>query len=231
MCKGSLVCQGSSIALRAQYGDNYRVRVNDEQETTWRAASSAEATQKIVEMERLRPDLACHVTFPTLEQVFLRTTSEYGTAVDGDGGDGMVGESQGPNEDSGAALEDKILALESEYTTEDLNLDARQSVGLFWQVWVLFRKRYQLLYRASGMIVYGVNLVLPVILAAALAKYFLAWDELVTCEDSYSKYVNPVGLDIPTLNSPSSSSTLKDILGPTKQFQGGIQDDLFIQSM
>ncbi|KAJ5093890.1 hypothetical protein N7456_009751 [Penicillium angulare] len=233
MCKGSLVCQGSSIALRAQYGDNYRIRVDDDQETTWRAANSAEATQKILELERLRPDLACHVTFPTLEQVFLRTTSEFGTAVDGTAEDGMVGEGQNTEDDSNTVLEDKILALESEFTGEDLNLDVRQSVGMFWQIWVLFRKRYQLLYRASGMIVYAVNLLLPIILAAALATFFASWDALVTCEDSYNKYIHPVGKDIAPFDAQSiMASTMQyEVLGPTKQFQGGVQDALFVDTL
>ncbi|KAJ5587579.1 uncharacterized protein N7459_003344 [Penicillium hispanicum] len=233
MCKGSVVCQGSSIALRAQYGDNYRIRLDDDQETTWKATSSAEATQQVLEMERLRPDLACHITFPTLEQVFLKTTSKFGTAVDGAGGDGMVGESQNTPEDSDTALEDKILALESEYTDQDLNLDVRQSVGLLRQIWVLFQKRYQLLYRPSGMVVYAVNLLLPIIVAAALTKYFAHWDALITCEESYEKYIHPVGIDIPPFYSQSMSftPTEKDILGPAQQFQGDIQDALFAQSI
>jgi hypothetical protein len=128
-------------------------------------------------------------------------------------------------------LEDKILALESEYTAEELNLDTRQSVGLLWQIWVLFRKRYQLLYRASGIIVYAVNLLLPIIIAAALTKYFYTWDALVTCEESYSKYSNPVGVDIPPFDNALYTSASEDILGPARQFQGGIQDDLFAGSM
>ncbi|KAJ6134844.1 hypothetical protein N7512_000004 [Penicillium capsulatum] len=231
MCKGSLVCQGSSIALRAQYGDNYRIRLNDDQETTWKAASSAEATQKVVELERLQPGLACHVTFPTLEQVFLRTTSKFGTAVDEAGGDGMVGESQESPEDSGTVMEDKILALESEYNGEDLNLDVRQSVGILWQIWVLFRKRYQLLYRVSGMMVYAVNLLLPIIVAAALTKYFVHWHALGTCEASYNEYVHPVGVEIAPFGTKGLTyyPTTKNVLGPAQQFQGGVQDALFAQ--
>lgn len=144
----------------------------------------------------------------------------------------MVGESEQKPEDSGAALEDKILALESEFTGEELNLDVRQSVGLLRQIWVLFRKRYQLLKRTSGLIVYGVNLLLPIIVAAALTKYLYTWKALVTCEESYDTYRYPVGLDIPPLESTGVASLFgSQILGPQGQFSSPIQDALYADIM
>ncbi|THC93214.1 hypothetical protein EYZ11_007296 [Aspergillus tanneri] len=233
MCKGRLVCQGSSTALKAQYGDNYRIRVGDGEEIAWRATTSTEATKKVLELERLQDDQSCHVTFPTLEQVFLKTTSQFGTAVNTLGGDGMVGDSEPIQEDS-TAIEDKILALESEYNGEDLNLDVRRSVGVVRQIWVLFQKRYRLLLQPSGMIVYAVNLLIPIIVAAALTGFMYKWDALVTCEQSYQAYINPTGLAMPPLENPTTYSMSADpgaILGPQTAFSGATQDALYAQSI
>jgi hypothetical protein len=233
MCKGRLVCQGSSTALKAQYGDNYRIRVGDREEIAWRATTSTEATRKVVELERLQDDQSLHVTFPTLEQVFLKTTSEFGTAVNTLGGDGMIGDSEPTPEDS-TAIEDKILALESEYNGEDLSLDIQQSVEVVRQIWVLFQKRYRLLLQPSGMIVYAVNLLIPVIVAAALTGFLYKWDALVTCEQSYQNYINPTGLAMPALEEKVTYSMSADpgaILGPQTAFSGATQDALYTQSM
>ncbi|PLB48647.1 hypothetical protein P170DRAFT_318057, partial [Aspergillus steynii IBT 23096] len=229
MCKGSLVCQGSSTSLKSQYGDSYRIRMDDDDEIACKASSSAEATQKVLELERIRDGMACHVTFPTLEQVFLKTTSAYGTAVDASGGDGIVGEQEG-TDDSTTAVEDKILALESEYAGQDLNLDVGRSVGIFRQIWVLFRKRYQLLMQWSGLTVYAVNLVIPILVAAALTNFLYTWKALDTCENIYDRYVNPSGAEFPplmeaiTAMSPGGPAA---ILGPRNSFSGDVQDALY----
>ena len=234
MCKGCLVCQGSSIALKSQYGDSYRIRVDGDDELALKATTSAEAAKTILEMESQRDDLACHITFPTLEQVFLKTTSEFGTAVNENGGHGMVDELETVPEDSTAAVEDKILALESEYNGEDLNLDVGRSVGVVRQIWVLFRKRYQLLLRISGLIIYAVNLLIPIIVAAALTKFMYKWDALVTCDATYQQYINPTGVEIPPLQDQKPAPMMQNggaILGPEQAFSGSVQDELYTQSM
>ncbi|KAK1144117.1 hypothetical protein N8T08_005779 [Aspergillus melleus] len=237
MCKGRLVCQGSSTSLKSQYGDSYRIRMDDDDEIVCKAATSGEATQKVLELERIRDGLACHVTFPTLEQVFLKTTSEYGTAVNAIGGDGIVGE-QAAAEDSTTAIEDRILATESEYAGQDLNLDVGRSVGVFRQIWVLFRKRCQLLMQWSGLTVYAVNLIIPILVAVALTNGMYDWKALDTCENAYQRYEHPSGAEfaplmeamtpmIPMVTGEVSAS----ILGPRRAFSGDIQDALYVENI
>ncbi|KAI9041867.1 uncharacterized protein KD926_006412 [Aspergillus affinis] len=238
MCKGSLVCQGSSTFLKSQYGDSYRIRMDDDDddEIACKAATSAEATQKVLELERIRDGLACHITFPTLEQVFLKTTSEYGTAVNAIGGDGIVGEQEIPD-DSTTAVEDKILAMESEYAGQDLSLDVGRSVGVFRQIWVLFRKRCQLLMQWSGLTVYAVNLVIPILVGVALTNAMYDWKALDTCENMYQRYEHPRGAEFPPLmeamtpNIPMTTERVyAGVLGPQRLFSSDTQDILYLES-
>lgn len=233
MCKGRLVCQGSSTSLKSQYGDSYRIRIDDHEDVAFEAATSTQATKKVRELEQTGDGRACHITFPTLEQVFLKTTSEYGTAIDDNGGDGIVGERIAAD-DSDMAIEDKILALESEFTGQDLNLDVRRSVGLFRQIWVLFRKRYQLLRQWSGLTIYAVNLFIPILVAAALTGPMAQWQALETCEETYAGYTNTDGTGFAPLNSNSFVMPPGDtaaILGPQKQFSGRVQDALYVNTL
>lgn len=206
--------------------------MDDDDEIACKTATSAEATQRVLELERIRDGRACHITFPTLEQVFLKTTSEYGTAVDASGGDGVVGEVE-VGDDSTTAVEDKILALESDYTGQDLNLDVGRSVGVFRQTWVLFKKRYQLLMQWPGLTVYAVNLVIPILVAAALTKFMYKWEALDTCESMYQRYTNPSGAEFPPLMEelmPMNSGGPTAIMGPQWAFSGDVQDSLYVDS-
>ena len=123
--KGRLVCEGSGTSLKARFGDNYVIRSDAEQgddSMVWRTSNSAEATRKILELETLSLDTTYNVVFPTLEQVFLKVTSDSNTAVLEQTGDGIVGEEETSN-----VIDEKIFALETE-NARDIDLDVGHSV-------------------------------------------------------------------------------------------------------
>lgn len=147
--KGKLVCEGPGTSLKSRYGGDYMIRSDSSQEDSsleWRTSNSAEATRKIIELEASSDDHTYNVTFPTLEQVFLKVTSDSNTAVRHNNGDGIVGE-----EEAETALEEKINAVTKE-NAQDIDLDVGHSVGIVRHVFTLFRKRYTLLLQKSGWI-------------------------------------------------------------------------------
>jgi hypothetical protein len=88
----------------------------------WRTSNSAEATRKILELESLTNDATYNVVFPTLEQVFLKVTSDSHTAVLNQTGDGIVGE-----EEPSIVIDEKIFALETE-NARGIDLDVGRSI-------------------------------------------------------------------------------------------------------
>ncbi|KAL2064305.1 hypothetical protein VTL71DRAFT_4799 [Oculimacula yallundae] len=241
--KGKLVCEGPGTSLKAQYGDEYIIRseceVNGEH-MVWPSKNSAEATRKILELEALdEDDNSYNVIFPTLEQVFLKVTSE--TAVHDHGGDGMVGEEETEN-----AIDEKIFAMEND-NAEDIDLDVGHSVGLARQILALYKKRYTLLLQKAGWISYGISVIIPVIIAAALVNFMYKFKTLQTCEVNAKILRNATeGLTFENSGYPiipallavyssslylSSDNTSLTILGPASAFTGGAQDELFVESL
>ena len=243
--KGKLVCEGPGPSLKAQYGDEYVIRTSsgtDNDVMVWRTSNSAEATRKILELESLTEDHTYNVVFPTLEQVFLKTTSESNTAIREGFGDGIVGEEATDN-----VIDEKIFALEAG-NARDIDLDVGHSVGMIKQIMALFHKRYMLLLQKSGWISYGINLIIPIIIAAALVKPLHTFAPLETCEmnveflrlggqspisddsDGYSSiissqiFVYNQTLD-PQYYVPSA------LLGPPSAFAGAVQDQLFVNDI
>jgi ATP-binding cassette, subfamily A (ABC1), member 3 len=165
--------------LKARYGDDYIIRSEsdiDGDSLVWRTKNSAEATRKILELEALTEDTTYNVVFPTLEQVFLKVTSESNTAIHDHGGDGIVGE-----EEANTVIDEKIFALENE-RAHDIDLDVGHSIGLARQVYTLFCKRYSLLMQKSGWISYGINFIIPIIIASALVKFLYRMNPMQTCQ-------------------------------------------------
>lgn len=240
--KGKLVCEGPGTSLKAQYGDNYIIRSEsdiDGDNLVWRTANSAQATRKILELEALTEDSTYNVVFPTLEQVFLKVTSESHTAIHDHGGDGIVGEEETDN-----VIDEKIFALETEHA-QDIDLDVGHSIGLARQIWTLFCKRYSLLLQKSGWISYGINLIIPIIIASALVKFMYRLHPMQSCQTNElllrnaSYEVNPYSTTTPSypvlgpLDSyyaPQFSSydnTPSAFIGPASAFSGAVQDDLY----
>ncbi|KAN0095683.1 P-loop containing nucleoside triphosphate hydrolase protein [Hyaloscypha variabilis] len=246
--KGRLVCEGPSTSLKARYGDDYIIRSENEVDNdalVWRSSSSTEATKKLLELEAVTEDTTYDVKFPTLEQVFLKVTSDSNTAIHDNGGDGIAGE-----EELSTVIDEKIFALENE-APPDIDLDVGHSVGLARQVAALFRKRYTLLLQKAGWISYSINLVIPIIIAAALVKFMYRFDPLQTCEvnnlllrnastsETNFGQVN-YGANFPVfapldqgeapevypedMYNPQPST----IIGPESAFTGAVQDDLYL---
>jgi len=240
--KGKLVCEGPGTSLKARFGDNYLIRSNEESgedAMVWRTSNSATATKKILELESLENDKTYDVVFPTLEQVFLKVTSDSNTAIHAHGGDGYVGE-----EEDNRVIDEKIFALETE-NARDIDLDVGRSIGLARQVVALFRKRYILLLQKSGWISYGINLIIPIIIGAALVKFLHRFDSLQTCSENRELFTNgtvspafPAGhpeyRDFGPI-SPYNPSTIyastsqpSGILGPPSAWSGPIQEGLYL---
>ncbi|RDL30175.1 uncharacterized protein BP5553_10453 [Venustampulla echinocandica] len=239
--KGKLVCEGPGTSLKSRFGDQYLIRSgdpSDEDNLIWRTSNSAEATRKVLELEALTDDNTFDVVFPTLEQVFLKVTSDSNTAIHENGGDGIVGEEQ-----TSTVLDEKILALEQE-RARDMDLEVGHSIGLARQVFTLFQKRYILLQQKAGWISYGINLIIPIIIAAAFAKFVHKWGAMQTCQTNVEIFhnaakeqlsMNPYYNRMP-LMAPLSGATLTTLhsfdkypialVGPLSEFSGPGQDEL-----
>lgn len=95
--KGRLVCEGPATSLKTRFGDSYVIRSDSEvdgEAMVWRTPNSAEAAQKVLELEAMTEMDTYSVAFPTLEQVFLRVTSDSNTAILEQAGDGIAGEEE-----------------------------------------------------------------------------------------------------------------------------------------
>ena len=246
--KGRLVCEGPSTSLKARYGDDYLIRSENEVDNdtlVWRTSTSTEATKKLLELETLAEDTTYDVKFPTLEQVFLKVTSESNTAIHDNGGDGIAGE-----EEISTVIDEKIFALENE-TPPDIDLDVGHSIGLARQVAALFKKRYTLLLQKAGWISYSINLVIPIIIAAALVKFMYRFDALQTCETNNLLMRNasasetnfgqgnfgagfPVFAPLDYWEAPEFfpdemyQAQPLTIIGPASAFTGAGQDDIYL---
>ncbi|TVY88514.1 ATP-binding cassette sub-family A member, partial [Lachnellula willkommii] len=166
------------------------------------------------------------------------------------GGDGIVGE-----EENATVIDEKILALGQE-NARGIDLDIGHSIGLARQVSALFNKRYLLLMQKAGWISYGINLIIPIIIAAALAKFVPNFDALQTCATndqllrtaSGGSYSSPYSAPtfapleegtIPSIyvyTKPSSSGyqstdTPKAILGSTSEWNNTAQDELYASTV
>lgn len=236
--KSKLVCEGPSTSLKAQFGGEYLIRnesTDDDDTMVWRAPNSAQATRKILELESLPNDHHTYnVTFPTLEQVFLKVTSDSYAAIREDG---TFGE-----EEADTVNDDKLLTPDAGNSGDvDLQLDVGRSVGVVRQIMTLFKKRYILLLHKAGWISYGINLFIPIIIAAILAKYLPNMGSLQSCQTGIELMENTTmqeGSDFAPLIahydnnyfswSPGSPVA---VLGPQSAFTGPVQDDLFLMEL
>ncbi|KUJ19510.1 P-loop containing nucleoside triphosphate hydrolase protein [Mollisia scopiformis] len=241
--KGKLVCEGPGTSLKARFGDNYIIRSDsgtEDDNLVWRTTNSAEATRKILELEALSAEDTYNVVFPTLEQVFLKVTSESNTAIHDVGGDGMVGE-----QETDTVIDEKIEALE-EQRAQNIDLDVGHSIGVARQVFTLFKKRHVLLRQKAGWISYGINLIIPIIIASALVKFHYGFKSLQTCQtnelllrngtQSEKTYGESPSLFAPlaAYNGPELylyDSTPTAYLGPQSEFVGTAQDALYLASL
>lgn len=235
--KGKLVCEGPGTSLKARFGDNYLIRSDETpggDSVVGRTQNSAEATRKILELEELSDEHTYHVVFPTLEQVFLKVTSDSNTAIRDHGGDGIVGE-----EENSAVIDEKIFALQEE-TARDIDLDVSHSIGLARQVATLFRKRYMLLFQKAGWLSYGINLIIPILVGAVLAKFVPLFAPMQTCAQNYQILRQPASsIDTATppfiyiytgsnaLTSYTTPNTPRALLGPSSQWDSAAENETY----
>lgn len=233
MHRGSVVCHGSSTGLKGQYGDGYSVTCTDRgspdnNEPTWKLNASAEATRKVLELEAA--GMTCDVTYPTLEQAFLKVTNN----MHGIGDDGAMLDKEGNLAAIGDA--NKELEASGEHSgndSADLNLEVARSIGTLRQTWVLLRKRFILLQ--SNWFSYLVNLAIPIVVAAALFKFIKKWETLQTCDmHREALYAAPPLRDADDFGSSmlgALDGTQIAAVGPQDSFSSDAQNQLLIDSM
>ncbi|KAK2754389.1 hypothetical protein FQN54_007033 [Arachnomyces sp. PD_36] len=232
--KTKLVCEGPGTSLKAQYGGDYLIQSNpteDDDPMVWKTSNSAQATRKILELES-STDETYNVVFPTLEQVFLKVTSDdiYESARDGAAGE----------EDAEDVINEKLSPEAQNARDMDLQLDVSRSIGVARQVFTLFKKRYTLLLHRSGWISYTINLIIPIIIAGILGHFLPKFDSLQTCQ---------MNIDILRISGLDQGSDLAPfdahidntfsvypgesvaLLSPRSAFEGDAQDDLYTKSM
>lgn len=229
-----MVCAGTSTALKASHGDAYIIRELGDGGTVWSSPSSADATKKIIELEEIS-DAAYSVQFPTLDQVFLKATDSTAHALH-EGGDGVITEIDAPKE----------LEEVDSIQHNDLDLDVGQTVGFFRQILVLLTKRYVLIRHT--WISFAISFAIPIVIAAALAKFMRGFDPLVTCQQNVDNLLNLTSMDYgyvdpkaqfvqlaPLTNEaysghPAWSFENMSIIGPTSEFQDPAQTELWLES-
>ncbi|KAF7946889.1 uncharacterized protein EAE97_004138 [Botrytis byssoidea] len=268
--KGGLVCTGTPTSLKANYGldleirhiateddEGYEEDENDEEKMpTWNMKTSTEATKKILELEELSGGLYS-VTFPTLEQVFLNVTNS--SLIDGNGnGDVLLG--------------DQISRQETELeelnpgTVEGVTLEVGKQTKLFHQVscqfvgltlvltafetLVILKKRY-LLARHSWMS-YGIALIIPIVIAGALASSVAKFDSFDNCThridvtmrnasiaesmslgEGFDTYDVLGPLETPDFYSAEDLAyyAISSIAGPPAAFDGEAQSTIYVENM
>ncbi|KAF3911063.1 hypothetical protein AA313_de0204399 [Arthrobotrys entomopaga] len=151
MAKGQLVVEGSTTALKAQYGDGYSIY--DDQTLTNKighARTSAEASHKLQELSMGDPERIKNyeVEFPTLEQVFLRVAN---------------GESLNEENRESDSSEETANVADGHPA---LGLDKGRPINKFRQIQVLFKKRFIVL--PHNWLVIIITLLIPIAVTAAL---------------------------------------------------------------
>ncbi|THV46424.1 hypothetical protein BGAL_0387g00030 [Botrytis galanthina] len=253
--KGGLVCTGTPTSLKANYGLDLKIRQiateddegyeeedeNDEDKMpTWNMKTSTEATKKILELEELSGGLYS-VTFPTLEQVFLNVTNS--SLIDSNGNGDVV-------------LGDQISRQETELeelnpgSVEGVILEVGKQTKLFHQILVILKKRY-LLARHSWMS-YGIALVIPIVIAGALASSVAKFGSFDNCThridvtmrnasiaesmslgEGYDNYDVLGPLDTPDFYSAEDLAyhAISSIAGPPTAFDGEAQNTIYVENM
>ena len=114
----------------------------------------------------------------------------------------------------------------------------------------LFRKRYTLLLQKSSWIAYGINLLIPLIIACALVKFMYRLDPLQTCQanvqvlrnssaaeaaqDASSKPPYTVLAPLESYYPPeiyTSDGAPSAFIGPPFAFSGAVEDSLYVNSL
>lgn len=265
------MCTGTPTSLKANYGLDLKIRQiateddegyeeedeNDEDKMpTWNMKTSTEATKKILELEELSGGLYS-VTFPTLEQVFLNVTNS--SLIDGNGnGDVVLGdeisrqetelEELNPGSVDGVILEvGKQTKLFHQVSCQFVDLTLILTV---FKILVILKKRY-LLARHSWMS-YGIALVIPIVIAGALASSVAKFDSFDNCThridvtmrnasvaesmslgEGYDNYDVLGPLDTPDFYSAEDLAyyAISSIAGPPTAFDGEAQNTIYVENM
>jgi len=223
-----MICSGSPTSLKAAYGGNYiisEIQSDNKHENarTWQMTSSANATKQLLELEGLSNN-SYTVTFPTLEQVFLRVTQS------GNIFQGVVGEGTADNKNAAVHVNDTLLGDEEQETDQ---FDTGRAVGLFGQIAIILRKRYILL--RHNWISFSIAVAVPLVIAAGLSSILHYLPSFTTCESNLASLTSSGrSIRFGSLNPPSTSSPTwlgaSAVVGPPEAFEGLAQNTLYTLS-
>ncbi|RPB01721.1 P-loop containing nucleoside triphosphate hydrolase protein [Choiromyces venosus 120613-1] len=182
LSKGTLKCEGSAVALKAKMGGGYRVHVPRDSpevsgvsakrlydQTVYNIPDSTSAGKLVDKLEALGVT-ECHVSGPTIEDVFLKVAEETADIQDQQLRQSPSTEAAGKESD-------------------DVNLYAGERLGIFKQTWVMFRKRLVIFKRNYFPIVAAITI--PII-AAGLTMIFLKGYNKASCSNADQIHVADV---------------------------------------
>ncbi|KAG4433383.1 hypothetical protein IFR05_011143 [Cadophora sp. M221] len=235
--KGRLVCSGTSTDLKVTYGGSFKIhqiKVDEDgietSEEVWSTRTSAEATQKVLQLEEIS-DAEYAVTFPTLDDVFLKVT------------DSNIHEPLSLPQEAIARQDTENRELLASNSPGEITLEVGRMVNFSRQIWVLLKKRYLLL--RHNWISLSISIGLPVIIAAALMSTVGKFPTFGKCsvnlatlrnasaaEQSSSQFTNPY-VTLAPLSEPAfdlegmGDSAVSAVVGPASEFQGATQDSIY----
>ncbi|KAH9210733.1 ABC transporter-like protein [Leptodontidium sp. 2 PMI_412] len=199
-------------------------------EEVWSTRTSAEATQKVLQLEEIS-DAEYAVTFPTLDDVFLKVT------------DSSIHEPLSLTQEVIARQDTENRELLASSSPSEITLEVGRMVNFSRQIWVLLRKRYLLL--RHNWISLSISIGLPVLIAAALMSTVGKFPTFGKCsvnlatmrnasmaEQSSSQFTNSY-VTLAPLSEPAfdlegmGDSAVSAVVGPASEFQGTTQDSIY----
>ncbi|KAJ9663808.1 hypothetical protein H2198_000568 [Neophaeococcomyces mojaviensis] len=223
LSKGKLKAYGTSVELKHNLGDGYRVHVyhrESEKATAipdiphvrhgdqilYLLPTSAEAAEFVQQLEK-DGMTEYQVSGPTIEDVFLKLAEETRTSTEPengrDGSEEDVIRTLSPKDGKATVISSQ--ALKESRTNAVPELLTGKRISMFQQAVVLFRKRL-LVVRRNPLPLLAV-LLIPVI-GAGLVTLFLKGYELPSCNPVESVYISDV-------NSLSSQGQYQLVAGPS----------------
>ncbi|PWW78500.1 P-loop containing nucleoside triphosphate hydrolase protein [Tuber magnatum] len=209
LSKGTLKCEGSAVALKAEMGGGYRVHVPRDSpevsgvstkrlydQTVYNIPDSASAGKLVDKLEALGVT-EYHVSGPTIEDVFLKVAEETADIQD-------------------QQLRQSPSTEAADKESRDVNLYTGERLGIFKQTWVMFGKRLVILKRNYLPIVAAIAI--PII-AAGLTMIFLKDYDKASC--SNEDQTSTADVEHLTFNTRFNVT-----LGPQSNFSAQVLENL-----
>jgi len=209
LSKGTLKCEGSAVALKAEMGGGYRVHVPRGSpevldvsakrlydQTVYNIPDSTSAGKLVDKLEALGVT-EYHVSGPTIEDVFLKVAEETADIQD-------------------QQLRQSPSTEAADKEAEDVSLYTGERLGIFKQALVMFRKRLVIFKRNYFPIVAAISI--PIVVAG-LTMIFLKNYNKASCS-------NADQVNIATIEQLTFSTKFNVTLGPQTNFSAQVLGNL-----